>query len=1411
MKMMIWMGASCIAMALSARATLTHTNGNFDAGVAAGDNNNVPDWFDGNHHPGAAWEDTWLNTVNIPSGQSGGTVGFSGNVPTATNFLYQSLGTRSADETMLCFSISVGAFTDGAVGTKTGTLHVGLYEQTGSFTGADGTDIAGASGIVQVGSTVALPISRVGGPGAVASDETGSFDISGVSTSHTLYLRYQWIPTGGSYMSVDNASISTVDTRPFTLATQRVVRAAEFADGQTCITVGLAGVPNRIYQIQYSTDMSPGSWSILAPYSTGATGLFEATFTKPGDVAADWNGRLFFRALDAMSAGSILKSDALRTYVASFNSQRPDDTSEGLAGDGSVTAIRNNQAAEWMEKNVPLFECSDKDIEEIYHFRWWTYRKHIRNTPDGFVVTEFLPQVSWSKKHNTINCPVGHHLYEGRWLRDPKIIDDYTRFYFGKGGDPGGTTKSYSNWITDGIYARYLVNADEPFITGLLDALVKDHEAWKQDGAAAGDNSNVPDWFDGNNHPGGNWEDTWLNTIHQPSGQSGGTVGFSGNVPTATNFLYQPIGTRNPGDGTLYFSISVGAFTDGWGLRSGTLHVGLYEQTGSFTGSDGTDIDGSDGVTQVGSTVALSISRVGGWVASDETGSFDISGVSTSNTLYLRYQWIPTDGSYISVDNASVSTVAPPSLKLTNGNFDAGAAAGDNSNVPDWFDGNHHPNGPWEDTWLNTINIPSGQSGGTVGFSGNIPTATNFLYQSIGTRNPGDSTLHFSISVGAFTDGEGIRSGTLHVGLYEQTGSFTGADGTDIAGASGIVQVGSTVALPISRVGGPGAVASDETGSFDISGVSTSHTLYLRYQWIPTGGSYMSVDNASISTVDTRPFTLATQRVVRAAEFADGQTCITVGLAGVPNRIYQIQYSTDMSPGSWSILAPYSTGATGLFEATFTKPGDVAADWNGRLFFRALDAMSAGSILKSDALRTYVASFNSQRPDDTSEGLAGDGSVTAIRNNQAAEWMEKNVPLFECSDKDIEEIYHFRWWTYRKHIRNTPDGFVVTEFLPQVSWSKKHNTINCPVGHHLYEGRWLRDPKIIDDYTRFYFGKGGDPGGTTKSYSNWITDGIYARYLVNADEPFITGLLDALVKDHEAWKQDGAAAGDNSNVPDWFDGNNHPGGNWEDTWLNTIHQPSGQSGGTVGFSGNVPTATNFLYQPIGTRNPGDGTLYFSISVGAFTDGWGLRSGTLHVGLYEQTGSFTGSDGTDIDGSDGVTQVGSTVALSISRVGGWVASDETGSFDISGVSTSNTLYLRYQWIPTDGSYMSVDNASITVSQGVTYATWASNNGVAGNPDEDSDNDGVSNGMEYFMGIASSDPVFTVSPGVGLANNISWPMSATFAGTYEVETSPDLRTWTPVNPKPTPVGGYLTYTVQSGAEGGKSFVRLAVTPD
>ncbi len=169
----------------------------------------------------------------------------------------------------------------------------------------------------------------------------------------------------------------------------------------------------------------------------------------------------------------VLTAPSFKHYIDTFNLNDQESV---------VNYIPNNAAWEWMEKNVPYFECPDKELEEIYYFRWWTYRKHIRQTPEGFVVTEFLPQVSWSRKHNTINCAVGHHLYEGRWIHDSQYLNDYIKFYFGNGGDPGGISKAYSNWITDGIYARYLVNQDQPFITSLLDSLVKNHKAWCRDG-----------------------------------------------------------------------------------------------------------------------------------------------------------------------------------------------------------------------------------------------------------------------------------------------------------------------------------------------------------------------------------------------------------------------------------------------------------------------------------------------------------------------------------------------------------------------------------------------------------------------------------------------------------------------------------------------------------------------------------------------------------------------------------------------------------------------------------------------------------------------------------------------------------------------------------------------------------------
>lgn len=182
---------------------------------------------------------------------------------------------------------------------------------------------------------------------------------------------------------------------------------------------------------------------------------------------------LFMFSLNASAAiyahnPIVLKADSFKHYIDAFN-----ENDEELY----VRHISNEKAWEFLKANIPLFECPDKDIERTYYFRWWTYRKHIKNTPDGFVITEFLPEVSWAGKHNTISCPAGHHFYEGRWLHDAKYLNDYAVFWFRGGGSP----RSYSFWAADALWARYLVNMDKNLVTDLLDDLIQNYKGWEKE------------------------------------------------------------------------------------------------------------------------------------------------------------------------------------------------------------------------------------------------------------------------------------------------------------------------------------------------------------------------------------------------------------------------------------------------------------------------------------------------------------------------------------------------------------------------------------------------------------------------------------------------------------------------------------------------------------------------------------------------------------------------------------------------------------------------------------------------------------------------------------------------------------------------------------------------------------------
>jgi predicted GH43/DUF377 family glycosyl hydrolase len=141
------------------------------------------------------------------------------------------------------------------------------------------------------------------------------------------------------------------------------------------------------------------------------------------------------------------------------------------------SSISNANSWDFLKDNIPIFDSPDHEINEIYYFRWWTFRKHIRQTPDGFIITEFLPPVGWAGKYNSIDCAAGHHFHEGRWLADPRYLDDYSVFWFRKGGEP----RRYSFWAAESLWARYLVTGNDRLIKDLLPDLIANYGVWERE------------------------------------------------------------------------------------------------------------------------------------------------------------------------------------------------------------------------------------------------------------------------------------------------------------------------------------------------------------------------------------------------------------------------------------------------------------------------------------------------------------------------------------------------------------------------------------------------------------------------------------------------------------------------------------------------------------------------------------------------------------------------------------------------------------------------------------------------------------------------------------------------------------------------------------------------------------------
>ena len=100
---------------------------------------------------------------------------------------------------------------------------------------------------------------------------------------------------------------------------------------------------------------------------------------------------LFVAKTSAQEKRMLLKPELMKQDISYFNSLDSEDV---------VNAISNDKTYEFLSKQIPLFDCPDSAIKKIYYYRWWTLRKHLKDTPDGYVFTEFLTYMKHGGKYS---------------------------------------------------------------------------------------------------------------------------------------------------------------------------------------------------------------------------------------------------------------------------------------------------------------------------------------------------------------------------------------------------------------------------------------------------------------------------------------------------------------------------------------------------------------------------------------------------------------------------------------------------------------------------------------------------------------------------------------------------------------------------------------------------------------------------------------------------------------------------------------------------------------------------------------------------------------------------------------------------------------------------------------------------
>jgi hypothetical protein len=179
-------------------------------------------------------------------------------------------------------------------------------------------------------------------------------------------------------------------------------------------------------------------------------------------------------AKGASRSGELLHPENFRHYIDDFNATFREEV---------VNLIPDARAWDWLKANIPFFACPDREIEELYYYRWWAYRKHIKQTPVGLLITEFLKPVKHAGEYNSLSCALGHHVAEGRWLWDPQYVDGDLKFWLrtGPGGGLRPNLHQFSGWVAAMLYDRWLADGRREVLLSWLDAALADYRLWEQE------------------------------------------------------------------------------------------------------------------------------------------------------------------------------------------------------------------------------------------------------------------------------------------------------------------------------------------------------------------------------------------------------------------------------------------------------------------------------------------------------------------------------------------------------------------------------------------------------------------------------------------------------------------------------------------------------------------------------------------------------------------------------------------------------------------------------------------------------------------------------------------------------------------------------------------------------------------